>query len=100
MVYSWSFTAATPTFQCQTSSSTVKDYLASESQCVKYQSHLSISECQRCFRQTNQSNELQPCTNFIFDRTYYQSTLVEEVWMNRLSKGNFFKLFHQFIFSG
>lgn len=80
MVYSWSFTAATPTFQCQLESSTaVKSYLASESQCLKYQNHLSIAECQRCFRQTNQSDELQPCTSFIFDRTYYQSTLVEEV---------------------
>ncbi len=91
MVYSWSFTAATPSFRCRppvdglpsvaVTDDILRRYMPSESQCREYQSRISIRECQRCFYQTNQSEDgkMQACTNFIFDRTYYQSTLVEEV---------------------
>jgi hypothetical protein len=93
MVYSWSFTAATPSFHCRTpiddmSRVSITDniryrYIPSESQCRQYQNQISIPECQRCFQITNKSDyndeEIKPCTNFVFDRTYYQSTLVEEV---------------------
>ncbi len=89
MVYSWSFTAATPTFHCRTTSVddmpeiSIINYIPTESQCRQYQSGISVSECQRCFQITNKTDEnngpMKPCTSFIFDRTYYQSTLVEEV---------------------
>lgn len=96
MVYTWSFTAATPSFHCRTPidempvTSITDDvrhrYIPSESQCRRYQSQISIPECQRCFQLTNISDyndenggEMKACTSFIFDRTYYQSTLVEEV---------------------
>ncbi|UJR09792.1 hypothetical protein I4U23_014018 [Adineta vaga] len=85
MVYTWSFTAATPSFHCQSSTDIAHhNYIPNESQCRQYQKQLSISECQRCFRWTNTSDSsdepMQACTKFVFDRTYYQSTLVEE-WM-------------------
>jgi OCT family organic cation transporter-like MFS transporter 4/5 len=96
MVYSWSFTAATPSFRCRTpiddmsgvaiTNDILQRYIPSTSQCRQYQSHISISECQRCFQITNNSNSnndnngyMKACTSFIFERTYYQSTLVEEV---------------------
>jgi hypothetical protein len=96
MVYSWSFTAATPSFRCRTpmddmpgvlvTNDSLQRYIPTESQCRQYQSHISILECQRCFQITNKSDEnneidghMKACNSFIFDRTYYQSTLVEEV---------------------
>ena len=93
MVYSWSFSAATPSFRCQTpveNSSTLiiapdvlRRYQPSESQCHQYQKQISLSECQRCFqidpRNLSQDEPLTRCKSFVFDRIYYQSTLVEEV---------------------
>lgn len=81
MVYTWSFTAATPSFECLPSSDDMRhNSIPSESQCRQYRSQLSLSECQRCFRWSNTSDEpMRACTNFVFSRTYYQSTLVEEV---------------------
>ena len=93
MVYTWSFTAATPSFLCQTSVDNIagisliddipRRYRPSESQCRQYQKQISIDECQRCFEVKNETDDnydsMKPCTNYIFDRTYYQSTLVEEV---------------------
>jgi hypothetical protein len=93
MVYTWSFAAATPSFHCRTpidnmSGVTITDdirhrYIPSESQCSQYQNQISLSECQRCFQITDKSDEndgpMKACTKFVFDRTYYQSTLVEEV---------------------
>ncbi|CAF1508717.1 unnamed protein product, partial [Rotaria sordida] len=92
MVYTWSFTAATPSFRCRTpmddisevsiTDKILQNYKPSESQCDQYQKQISLSECQRCFQLTNETyykdTHMKPCTNFIFDRTYYQSTLVEE----------------------
>ena len=96
MVYTWSFTAATPSFHCRPSfdntskftntTDVLHRYIPNESQCRQYQSQISITECQRCFQITNKSDSnnqdnehMKACTSFIFDRTYYQSTLVEEV---------------------
>jgi len=91
MVYTWTFTAATPSFRCRlsvdnTSNELLYRYTPSESQCREYKKQISIRECQRCYQSTNKSNyynendgPLKACTSFIFDRTYYQSTLVEEV---------------------
>ncbi|CAF1138814.1 unnamed protein product [Rotaria sordida] len=95
MVYTWSFTAATPSFRCRTPMDDISDvsitdkilqnYKPSKSQCDQYQKQISLSECQRCFQLTNETyysdTHMKPCTNFIFDRTYYQSTLVEEVYI-------------------
>ncbi|CAF0816976.1 unnamed protein product [Adineta ricciae] len=80
MVYTWSFTAATPSFECQPSTDDMRhNSIPSESQCRQYKSQLSLSECQQCFRWSNTSDEpMRTCTNFVFSRAYYQSTLVEE----------------------
>lgn len=93
MVYTWTFTAATPTFQCRTfndesngheqnSSANLSRYMPSESQCREYKKQISIDECQRCYQRRYASDDqgsLVECDNFVFDRTYYRSTLVEEV---------------------
>ena len=95
MVYAWTFIAATPSFRCQTSSdqfsfSNLTDSFArgsvpSSSQCRLSQKSISLRECQRCFQVVNITNsdsaheQLVRCQSFLFDRTYYQSTLVEEV---------------------
>lgn len=87
MVYTWSFTAATPDFRCeQSAAGTRMNYVPSESQCRQYHNEISVSECQRCFYFSNASvdpaqhdDALTACTSFAFDRTHYQSTLVEEV---------------------
>jgi hypothetical protein len=96
MVYTWTFTAATPSFRCrislediyetEVSNDTLRRYIPSESQCREYKGQISIHECQRCYQNINKSyyhseniGPLKPCTRFIFDRTYYESTLVEDV---------------------
>ena len=95
MVYAWTFIAATPSFRCRTpfddiSTSNFKveslsSYIPSVTQCRESQRSISLKECQRCFQIVNNSNidgstgQLSPCRTFIFDRTYYQSTLVEDV---------------------
>ena len=109
MVYSWSFTAATPSFRCRTPADdlpivTITDeilqgYIPSEAQCRHYQSAISISECQRCFQMTNSTGEILPCNSFVFSRTYYQSTLVEEVVFFRSRTREYWKEIFSF-FSG
>lgn len=95
MVYAWTFIAATPSFRCRTpydddlpSNITVQSlssYIPSIAQCQESQRSISLKECQRCFQTVNNSyndgsmGQLVPCRSFIFDRTYYQSTLVEDV---------------------
>lgn len=93
MVYSWSFSAATPSFRCRTPlenssrllipENILRQFQPSESQCRQYQKQISLSECQRCFqvdpRNLTHEEPLTPCKSFVFDRTFYQSTLVEEV---------------------
>ncbi|CAF3885922.1 unnamed protein product [Adineta steineri] len=113
MVYTWTFTAAIPSFRCQISpddnfdleipKQILERYVPTESQCRQYKSKISLKECQRCYQNINktyrynENNEpLKACTSFVFDRTYYESTLVEEWSMvcNRLS----FKTLSQTIF--
>jgi GR25 family glycosyltransferase involved in LPS biosynthesis len=95
MVYAWTFIAATPSFRCKTpyddflatnlTSEPVSSYIPSAAQCSETQKTISLKECQRCFHIANIStddgytNQLTACHNFIFDRTYYQSTIVEDV---------------------
>ncbi|CAF0825598.1 unnamed protein product [Rotaria sordida] len=95
MVYTWTFTAATPSFRCRISVEDMYEikhpddllsrYIPSESQCREYKSQISVRECQRCYQNINKSysygennGPLKACKSFIYDRTYYQSTLVEE----------------------
>ena len=97
LVYTWTFTAATPSFRCQVKTDDISEteisddrsfrYVPTEYQCRTYKNQLSLEECQRCFHTKNRTlfeykrndEVLKPCTNFVFNRTYYQSTLVEEV---------------------
>ncbi|CAF1170284.1 unnamed protein product [Rotaria sordida] len=95
MVYAWTFIAATPPFQCKLpfddsplnnlTNQLISSYIPSETQCRETQKSISLKECQRCFQVVNNSaynigsiSELSPCRSFAFDRTYYQSTIVED----------------------
>ncbi|CAF1400972.1 unnamed protein product [Adineta ricciae] len=92
MVYAWTFIAATPSFHCHTplddlSALNLPDRLSNQyiptiEQCSQSQKGVSLRECQRCFQvvQNRTSYDLIPCQKFVFDRTYYQSTLVED-WL-------------------
>lgn len=90
MVYTYTFTAATPNFRCENPDFASDDnynnisnklfdltYKPAKEQCEQEQSLLSIKECQRCFRQG--SDGLQKCDNYVFEKIYYKKTLVEEV---------------------
>lgn len=95
MVYAWTFIAATPSFRCRTSYDdlfasnitveTLSSYVPTAAQCQANQRGISLKECQRCFQTVNNSDmdgsmaAIVPCRSFLFDRTYYQSTLVEDV---------------------
>jgi hypothetical protein len=99
MVYTYTFTAAVPSFRCQNPDLLANDqynemsnelfkqrYAPTSNQCNKEQTHLSLKECQRCFIQStasiNQSmgnSPLHKCDKFVFDKLYYEHTLVEEV---------------------
>lgn len=105
MVYSYTFTAATPKFRCQNPELKLNDsyhilrnqdfdlkYRPTSTGCDNLRSKISLEECQRCYvRPTveyNQSNgsqsntELEKCNEYVFEKVYYQSTLVEEVQIN------------------
>jgi hypothetical protein len=89
MVYTYSFTAATPTFRCQNPSRLLNDdfsristdlfneeYQPTKEQCLS--KSISLKECQRCFiRSIN--NSLESCESYIYDKKYYKQTLIEEV---------------------
>ena len=96
MVYAWSFTAATPDFRCRQPDPATDAYTdlfndkfkafyqPSEEQCKREQTRLSLKECQRCYRQSSDNRsatslELQACETYVFDRSIYKRTLVEEV---------------------
>lgn len=102
MVYAWTFIAATPSFRCRTpfddfSASNLTmgplvSSIPSAAQCYESQKSISLRECQRCFQLVNLTDnyenvaQLGACSGYVFDRTYYQSTLVEEVsysWMEQ-----------------
>lgn len=96
MVYTWSFTAAIPNFRCHHPSEVYdtysdasnelfnKFYQPSENECEFHQKLISLKECQRCYRKSKPSNNsmisnLQTCDSYVFDRSIYKKTLVEEV---------------------
>lgn len=96
MVYTWSFTAATPNFRCHhpteiqdaysdTSNELFnKFYQPTKTECTFHQKLISLKECQRCYQKSQASNNstishLQTCKDYVFDRSIYQKTLVEEV---------------------
>ena len=97
MVYTWSFTAATPDFRCHYPSLEQDVYNATlnklfntayeprADECAHYHNRLSLKECQRCYQRTSElrnnstMSNLQKCNGYIFDRSVYRTTLVEEV---------------------
>ena len=105
MVYTYTFSAAIPNFRCQNPELHSTDryteeknnlykqyYEPTKDQCKLQQKTISIKECQRCFIRDGQSNDnessnnsLKPCNAYVYDRQYYQKTLVEEV--NLYAKG-------------
>lgn len=92
MVYTYTFTAATPEFRCQNPKLSTDDIYNSTSnelftsnykptieQCEQQQSHLSIKECQRCFIKGEHNGQLKNCDRYVYDKVHYKKTLVEEV---------------------
>lgn len=92
MVYTWSFTAATPDFRCYDPSKTDdtydeqsnkifnKFYQPTKDECALHHQLISVKECQRCYRKSRLDNSsLQACDAYVFDRSIYKTTLVEEV---------------------
>lgn len=110
LVYTWTFTAATPSFSCQIAPNDMSEmqisdeillrYLPTENQCRTYKNQLSVQECQRCYHTKNRTSFgdendeqiLKPCQYFRFNRTYYQSTLVEEVCVSFSLRNSKFSL--------
>ncbi len=98
MVYTYTFTAATPNFRCQNPDLKWEDgynvqnnnlsekYKPTEQQCKIEQKHLSLKECQRCLIQNNQTQKLEKCDQYVFEKIYYENTLVEEVKILSLKK--------------
>ncbi|CAF3704534.1 unnamed protein product [Rotaria sp. Silwood1] len=102
MVYTYSFTAATPNFRCRNPSQWLNDsysqtsnsifneeYRPTKEQCLLNKNSISLKECQRCFiRSTPFNNQsMDSCQSYVFDRQYYKDTLIEEWRMvcNRVS---------------
>ena len=92
MVYTYTFTAAIPEHRCVNPDASDDDRFSNASnslfnsrygptaeQCALEQNSLSFAKCRRCFRRSSDQNSLEKCSNFVFDRTYYERTLVEEV---------------------
>ena len=98
MVYTYTFTAAKPDFRCRNPLEKDKDvynstynalfdsrYKSTEKQCKDMSGSLSVEECQRCYIQLRHDNQsfidstLHKCNEFVYDRKYFKSTLVEEV---------------------
>ena len=93
MVYTYTFTAATPNFRCvnpitntrDTYSSASNDfynitYQPTKEQCNKAEKHLSLRECQRCYVRTAEINgTIEKCNEYVYERQHYTKTLVEEV---------------------
>jgi hypothetical protein len=91
MVYTWSFAAGQPSFRCKLNDNdTIFDshisILLNQSQpgeaYCKANMTISVKECQRCYIKTNSTTgitQIKPCKEFVFDRKYYEYSLVEEV---------------------
>ncbi|CAF1464326.1 unnamed protein product, partial [Rotaria sordida] len=92
VVYTWSFAAATPSFRCKlhendkiydTNTLILFNQSQPDETYCKTHMKISVQECQRCYMKTKSNTdiiEIQPCKNYVFDRTYYDYTLVEE-WL-------------------
>jgi hypothetical protein len=84
MVYTWSFAAATPSSRCKLDEKHSIFYNQSqpdEAYC-RANMKISVKECQRCYMKTvskMETTEIRPCDDYVFDRTYHQYTLTEEV---------------------
>lgn len=111
MVYTWSFSAATPNFRCynpleiQDGYNDVsnelfnKFYQPTKDECTYHQKLISVNECQRCYRKSKPTNDsvigpLQTCDDYVFDRSVYKKTLVEEV--NFLINFSFKRVYYHF----
>lgn len=94
MVYTYTFTAATPKFRCINPDAINLDnynetfnknfnlkYQPTKEQCDIEQKHLSLKECQRCNIQIINGNKssLTKCDQYVYERVDYTKTLVEEV---------------------
>jgi hypothetical protein len=91
MVYTWSFAAGKPSFRCKLyDNDTVFNHynpvLFNQSEpdqaYCKANMKISVKECQRCYKKINSTigiTQIEACREFVFDRKYYQYTLVEEV---------------------
>lgn len=108
MVYTYTFTAATPNFRCINPEAINSDgynnianidfeqtYQPTKEECNSQQKHLSLNECQRCFirsssrNQSKASQPLEKCEKYVYDREHYTKTLVEEVKYSFLLKRKF-----------
>jgi hypothetical protein len=114
MVYTYTFTAATPNFRCRNPSAINTDeysqisnenynlaFQPTKEQCKNERKHLSLTECQRCYIQSRKSNQssntkLEKCDGYVYDRQYYTKTVVEEVKYSQ----KFFKVSFLFSISG
>ncbi|CAF2389953.1 unnamed protein product [Rotaria sp. Silwood2] len=103
MVYSYTFTAATPNVRCQNPELMSNDsydvsfnklfgskYKPTKDQCFNQKRGISLTECQRCYMQSvlefheNSSQadkQLKSCNKYVFDKIHYDKTLVEEWYM-------------------
>lgn len=111
MVYTWSFAAGKPSFRCKFyDNDTVFDHynpvLFNQSQpdtaYCKANMKISVKECQRCYQKTNSTlgiTQIEACQEFVFDRKYYQYTLVEEVRISYFVK-EIFNLFLLLVVNG
>ncbi|CAF1451803.1 unnamed protein product, partial [Didymodactylos carnosus] len=91
VVYTWSFAAATPSFRCKlyendnvydTNVTVLFNRSQPDEAYCKTHMKISVKECQRCYMKTKSSRgtvEIEACENYVFDRTYHDYTLVEEL---------------------
>ena len=89
MVYTYTFTAATPNFRCENPSKIFLDdysqfsndlfnenFRPRKEDCLT--KSISLKECQRCYRRTR-NQTLEYCQSYVYDKFYYKDTLIEEV---------------------
>lgn len=102
MVYTWSFAAATPSFRCKLHANDVDYYQPqlftfNRSQPNEYYCRtnmkISVKECQRCYMKFD-NGQVEKCQEYLFDRTYHEYTLVEEV--NRFTRTKTIELVFRF----
>lgn len=99
MVYTYTFSAATPNFRCRNPMIPFMDaygkeendlykqyYQPTTDQCRSHQKTISVKECQRCFIRIHEFNRsdaanstLKACNAYVYDHQYYHKSLVEEV---------------------